>query len=79
MMTETIEPKAEGRAIIAASARAVGLPYRVVLGRLRAAVADGRLDRLVGPQRMLYHRAMQGDAEAAIEAGRALLGQVDER
>lgn len=78
MATKRIVPNAEERAIIAEMARLGGLPYRVVLGRLQTAVAAGQLDRLVSRRRLLFYRALRGDVDALIEAGRRYLGQTDE-
>jgi hypothetical protein len=78
MAAKRIVPTAEERAIIAEMARLGGLPYRVVLGRLQAAVAEGWLDGLVSHQRLLYYRAMRGDVDALIQAGQLFLGQTDE-
>jgi hypothetical protein len=71
-------PTTEERQIISETARSLGLPYRVVLGRLQAGVAAGRLDRLVSERQLLYRRAMKGDVTALIEFGRRYLGQADQ-
>jgi len=78
MAAKRIVPTTEERAILVETAKLAGIPYQVLLGRLRAAVAAGELDRLVSHQRRLYYRALRGDVAALIEAGRLSLGQSDE-